>query len=115
VLGVHGYTLLDSIFMKPSEQSTLMEIFPSGIFTRDREVFARALGMRYVAWWNDQLAVFLPLLHIHYRVAKVLMCSCAYSDNSVIALYRVLLNPPVQAARRFPSMRKRSSGQYKLG
>jgi len=54
MLGVHGYSLLDSIYMQPYGRTTLMEFFPPGTFTRDRELPVRTLGMRYIAWWNDQ-------------------------------------------------------------
>jgi hypothetical protein len=54
ILGVHGHALLDSVYMKPNGRTALMEFFPPGTFTRDREQPVRALGMRYVAWWNDR-------------------------------------------------------------
>jgi hypothetical protein len=57
MLGIHGNNLLDSVFMKPSPQTTLMEFFPPDMFSRDRELAAHALGMHYVAWWNHQYAV----------------------------------------------------------
>jgi len=59
VLGVYGDSLVDSVFMKPSEHSTVMEFFPSGVFTRDTEISSHSLGIRYIGWWNDQCA--LPL------------------------------------------------------
>jgi hypothetical protein len=59
VLGVYGETLADSVFMRPSEHSTLMEFFPSGIFNRDAEISAHSLGVRYMGWWNDQYALLL--------------------------------------------------------
>lgn len=59
VLGVYGESLADSVFMRPSEHSTLMEFFPSGVFNRDTEISAHSLGVRYIGWWNDQYA--LPL------------------------------------------------------
>jgi hypothetical protein len=54
VMGVYGDSLADSVFMRPSGHSTLMEFFPSGFFTRDAETAVRSLGIRYIAWWNDR-------------------------------------------------------------
>jgi hypothetical protein len=59
VMGVYGDSLADSVFMRPSGHSTLMEFFPSGFFTRDAETAVRSLGIRYIAWWNDQYALSL--------------------------------------------------------
>jgi len=33
----------------------LMEFFPPGVFRRDQEFAARAVGLRYMAWWNGRL------------------------------------------------------------
>ncbi|KAG1823595.1 uncharacterized protein BJ212DRAFT_693220 [Suillus subaureus] len=54
VLGVYGDSLADSVFMRPSGHSALMEFFPSDVFTRDAETAVRSLGIRYIAWWNDR-------------------------------------------------------------
>lgn len=73
VLGPYGYHLFDSVFMAPQGASSaasgapsdshpehsqsaplLMEFFPSGMFVRDQEYAVRAVGMRYMAWWNDR-------------------------------------------------------------
>lgn len=54
VLGVYGDSLADSVFMRPSGHSTLMEFFPSDVFTRDAETSVRSLGISYIAWWNDR-------------------------------------------------------------
>lgn len=54
VIGIFGTNLADTYFMKPSPHTTLMEIFPSGYFSRDQELPARYLGWRYIAWWNDR-------------------------------------------------------------
>ncbi|KAJ8589367.1 hypothetical protein M405DRAFT_738703 [Rhizopogon salebrosus TDB-379] len=54
VLGVYGESLADSVFMRPSGHSTLMEFFPSGVFNRNTEIAAHSLGLRYIGWWNDQ-------------------------------------------------------------
>jgi len=53
-MGVYGDSLADSVFMRPSGHSTLMEFFPSDVFIRDAETAIRSLGIRYIAWWNDQ-------------------------------------------------------------
>jgi hypothetical protein len=60
VLGVYGESLADSVFMRPSGHSTLMEFFPSGVFNRNTEIAAHSLGLRYIGWWNDQYV--LPYL-----------------------------------------------------
>lgn len=59
ILGVYGDSLADSVFMRPSERSALMEFFPADVFTRDAETAVRSLGIHYIAWWNDRYA--LPL------------------------------------------------------
>lgn len=54
ILGVYGDSLADSLFMRPSGHSALMEFFPSDVFTRDAETAVRSLGVHYIAWWNDR-------------------------------------------------------------
>ena len=54
ILSVHGNHLMDSIFMLPSPQSTVIEFFPSNKFSRDRELVMHARGLRYMAWWENQ-------------------------------------------------------------
>lgn len=54
VIGVYGTNLADSYFMKPSPHTMLMEFFPAGHFSRDRELPAHSLGIRYIAWWNER-------------------------------------------------------------
>ncbi|KAJ7683011.1 hypothetical protein B0H17DRAFT_1014582 [Mycena rosella] len=54
MLGVHDSDLLDSAYMQRTPHTTLMEFFPPEKFTRDQEIVARSLGMRYIAWWNDR-------------------------------------------------------------
>ncbi|KJA13016.1 hypothetical protein HYPSUDRAFT_152040 [Hypholoma sublateritium FD-334 SS-4] len=49
VLGVHGNHLLDGLFMRPSPQSTLLELFPANTFVRDRELAVRSVGLQYRA------------------------------------------------------------------
>ncbi|KAF8800564.1 hypothetical protein BYT27DRAFT_7199682 [Phlegmacium glaucopus] len=54
ILGVHGNHLMDSVFMQPSPQSTVIELFPTNKFSRDREFVIHARGLRYMAWWENQ-------------------------------------------------------------
>lgn len=54
ILGVYGNSLADSVFMRPSGHSTVMEFFPENVFTRDAETAVRSLGIHYMAWWNDR-------------------------------------------------------------
>ncbi|KAG2156820.1 uncharacterized protein EDB93DRAFT_1247012 [Suillus bovinus] len=54
ILGVYGDSLADSVFMRPSGHSALMEFFPSDVFTREAETAVRSLGIHYIAWWNDR-------------------------------------------------------------
>jgi len=54
VLGVYGEHLSDSIYMKSSPRSTVMEFWPAGTFTRDTELPATSTGLNYVAWWSDK-------------------------------------------------------------
>ncbi|KAG6890279.1 hypothetical protein C0992_002428 [Termitomyces sp. T32_za158] len=54
LLGPYGSDLLDCLFMKPSPETTLVEIFPSGTFARDEELVARSINVHYIAWWNDR-------------------------------------------------------------
>jgi len=54
VLGVYGEELFDGIYMKPSTQSTLMEFWPAGTFTNDRELPVQSTGLKYTAWWADK-------------------------------------------------------------
>ncbi|KAF8903321.1 hypothetical protein CPB84DRAFT_1814696 [Gymnopilus junonius] len=54
ILSVHGNHLMDAVFMRPTPQSTLVELFPSGKFVRDREFAMRSLGLHYVAWQGSR-------------------------------------------------------------
>ncbi|KAI0064387.1 hypothetical protein BV25DRAFT_1898814 [Artomyces pyxidatus] len=54
VLGVYGEHLSDSVFMKPSPHAMLIELFPSGAFTRDWEIVVRSMGIRYVGFQGEQ-------------------------------------------------------------
>lgn len=38
--------------MPPSSRTTVMEMFPPGVFVRDVELSVGALKMQYVAWWE---------------------------------------------------------------
>ena len=76
VLGPFGHQLADSIFMRsplaqeetqetttqagkkddapPAVVPLLMEFFPPGTFVRDQQYAMEALGMDYMAWWNER-------------------------------------------------------------
>jgi hypothetical protein len=54
VLSPYGPHLLSSAFMASSRHATVMEFFPHGAFTREEESVARALGLKYIAWWEDR-------------------------------------------------------------
>ena len=74
MLGPYGHQLADSIFMRsPLAQETpdgdthtakdeaprptpplLMEFFPPGIFVRDQQYAMQALGIDYMAWWDER-------------------------------------------------------------
>ncbi|KAJ2934158.1 hypothetical protein H1R20_g2922, partial [Candolleomyces eurysporus] len=54
VIGVHGDHLFDAMWMRPSSKATLMELFPQGTFSSNRELVTRALGLNYIAWWTDE-------------------------------------------------------------
>jgi hypothetical protein len=56
-LGVYGSNLFESVYMKPSPHTLVMEFFPDGTFTKDVEVVARALGFDYLAWWGNRLVL----------------------------------------------------------
>ncbi|KAI0642757.1 hypothetical protein C8Q79DRAFT_917243 [Trametes meyenii] len=72
VLGPYGSHLADSVFMRspleakpavkkpdgaappaPPPAPLLMEFFPPGTFVRDQQFAVQALGIDYVAWWNE--------------------------------------------------------------
>lgn len=48
--------MMDSIFMRPTPQSTVMEFFPPDKYARDQEVVVQSIGLRYMAWWGSRLA-----------------------------------------------------------
>jgi len=54
VLGPYSSDLLDSVFMKPSPQATLMEFFPTDTYARDEELVAHSRGLQYIAWWHNR-------------------------------------------------------------
>ncbi|KAL4256429.1 Glycosyltransferase family 61 protein [Pleurotus pulmonarius] len=54
ILGVHGSHLLDSAFLQPSERTMVMEFYPTGTFSSDRQILAKSLGMNYSAWWGNR-------------------------------------------------------------
>lgn len=47
--------------MKRGPQSTLMEFFPPNVFNRDWETVVQSMGIRYIAWQDDQLRIASPL------------------------------------------------------
>ncbi|KAF9482293.1 hypothetical protein BDN70DRAFT_801817 [Pholiota conissans] len=53
VVGVHGYHLIDALFMRRTSQSTLVELFPKDKFVRDRELAAHSVGLHYRALWSN--------------------------------------------------------------
>lgn len=54
VLSVYGDHLADAMFMRRTSQSALMELFPPNKFNRDWETVVRTMGIRYVAWQDNQ-------------------------------------------------------------
>jgi hypothetical protein len=40
---------MDSVFMRRTPQSTLVEIFPSDKFVRDRQYAMQSIGVNYIA------------------------------------------------------------------
>lgn len=40
---------MDSLFMRPSLHSTLIELFPANMFVRDRELAVQSVGLHYYA------------------------------------------------------------------
>jgi hypothetical protein len=49
ILGVHGDHLMESVFMRRTPQSTLLELFPLNKFVRDQQYSAHAIGLNYIA------------------------------------------------------------------
>jgi hypothetical protein len=58
VLSVFGDHLADTVFMKRTPQSTLIEFFPPGEFNQNWETVVRSMGIRYVAWQGNQCVTF---------------------------------------------------------
>ncbi|TFK38131.1 hypothetical protein BDQ12DRAFT_684016 [Crucibulum laeve] len=54
VLGPYGHHLFDTMFMRRTPHSTLMEFFPEETFVRDEELVVGSIGLKYVAWWNSR-------------------------------------------------------------
>src|SRR6267154_6290587 len=78
VLGVYGDSLADSVFLRPSGHSTVMEFFPSGVFTREAEMSVRSLGIHYIAWWNHQ---YVPPFYISCSRMLHLFCRQFEGDS----------------------------------
>ncbi|KAF5383003.1 hypothetical protein D9615_004886 [Tricholomella constricta] len=58
IIGVHGNGLTHQLWMPPSPQSTVIEIFASKSYVYDYEILARNLGHTHYAVWNDTLTTF---------------------------------------------------------
>ncbi|KAJ7687783.1 hypothetical protein B0H14DRAFT_2487631 [Mycena olivaceomarginata] len=54
MLGVYDDDLLDSVYMQRTPHTTLMEFFPPQTFAHNQELVAKAVGIRYIAWWNER-------------------------------------------------------------
>ncbi|KAF9525435.1 hypothetical protein CPB83DRAFT_727479, partial [Crepidotus variabilis] len=53
MVGVHGNGLTHQIWMPPSNQSTVIEIFYPKTYLHDYEMLARNMGHKHYAVWND--------------------------------------------------------------
>ncbi|KAA1472566.1 hypothetical protein DENSPDRAFT_838882 [Dentipellis sp. KUC8613] len=53
-IGTFGDHLSDAVFMRPSLQTTLIELFPSGTYIRDWQVVMRSMGHNYIAFQSEQ-------------------------------------------------------------
>jgi hypothetical protein len=54
MLGVYDDDLMDSVYMQRTPHTTLMEFFPPQTFAHNQELVAKAVGIRYIAWWNER-------------------------------------------------------------
>ena len=88
VIGAFGEHLSDSVFMKRQPQTTLMEFFPSGVFTRDWELVIRSMGIRYIAWQGEQYVFIHPASpSIHDLTCFVFRCR-KYTGESLPSVSR---------------------------
>ena len=53
VLGLYNDAMVESLFLRPSAQATVMEFFPPAVFMPDTQIPVRSLGLRYIGWWPD--------------------------------------------------------------
>ncbi|CAK5272741.1 unnamed protein product, partial [Mycena citricolor] len=60
MLGVHGNGLTHELWMPPSPQSTIIEIFSPQGYVYDYELLARNLGHKHYAIWNDTYITYEP-------------------------------------------------------
>ena len=49
--------MAESVYVPPSTRTTVMEMFPPGVFVKDVAVSVGALDVRYVAWWEARWVV----------------------------------------------------------
>ncbi|KAF9653488.1 hypothetical protein BDM02DRAFT_3107363 [Thelephora ganbajun] len=93
VLGVYGEHLFDSIYMKHSPRSTVMEFWPAGTFTRDVELPTTSTGLNYVAWWSDKkhLDSSLPPI-IHPADASTFRQSVLIDARAIVQSIREVLS-----------------------
>ena len=61
VIGVYGGHMAECVYLPPSSRTTVMEIFPPGVFVRDVQVSVGALDVRYFAW-SEARWVFSSLM-----------------------------------------------------
>ncbi|KAK6981036.1 protein transporter SEC24, partial [Favolaschia claudopus] len=63
MIGVHDSDLVDSMYMQRTPHTTLLEFFPPQTFSREQEIVASSVGIRYIAWRNDHVShqTYLPL------------------------------------------------------
>jgi hypothetical protein len=54
IVSVHGNHLMDSVFMQPSSQSTVIELFPEDRFSPDRAFAIHARGLKHMTWWGSR-------------------------------------------------------------
>lgn len=64
--------------MRPTPQSTLVELFPPGKFVRDREFAIRSLGLHYVAWQGNR---YVPVFHFHVGFISKIVCNRPFTSE----------------------------------
>ncbi|KAF5390884.1 hypothetical protein D9757_004506 [Collybiopsis confluens] len=53
LISVQGPDVLNGLFLEPSPQTTIVEIFSPDTASREHESIAKALGIKYIAWSNN--------------------------------------------------------------